>query len=152
MAAPCAVIHAVAHNAKETHIKRQNLISDEKNAAEGAPEEIKVCLGWQINTRELLVSLPSHKYHAWNSQIEKVIQAKSVKYKTLESILGRLENVAIIVKMFGHFLNNISSIQIKASTSKHNQKLTKNAIEELKLSQSFLRQAHEGINMNLLTF
>jgi hypothetical protein len=152
MAAPCTVIHAVAHSATDTHLKRQNLISDEKNEAEGAPEEIKICLGWQINTRALLVSLPSHKYLAWNSQIEDVIQAKTVKYKTLESILGRLENVAIILKMLGHFLNNIRSIQIKASKSKHNQKLTKNAIEELKLSQSFLKRAHEGINMNLLTF
>ena len=152
MAAPCTVIHAVAHSAEVTHIKRQDLISDEKNEAEGAPEEIKICLGWQINTRKLLVSLPSHKYHAWNSQIETVIQSKTVKYKTLESILGRLENVAIIIKMFGHFLNNIRSIQIKGSRSKHNQKLTKNAIAELQLSQSFLKRAHEGVNMNLLTF
>ena len=153
MAAPCTEIHAMAHNAVgNTHIKRQDLISDEKNEAEGAPEEVKVCLGWKINTRKLLVSLPSHKYHAWNLQIEEVIKAKTVNYKTLESILGRLENVAIIVKMFGHFLNNIRSIQIKASKTKHNQKLTKNAIAELKLSQSFLKRAHDGINMNVLTF
>ena len=153
MAAPCTVIHAIAHSANgKTHIKRQDLISDEKNEAEGAPEEVKICLGWQINTRKLLVSLPSHKYHAWNLQIEEVIQAKSVNYKTLESILGRLENVAIIVKMFGHFLNNIRSIQIKASRTRHNQKLTKNAIAEFRLSQSFLKRAHEGINMNVLTF
>ena len=151
--APCTVIHAIAHKAVgNTHIQRQDLISDEKNEAEGAPEEIKICLGWTLNTRKLLVSLPSHKYQAWNTQVEEIITAKSVNYKTLESVLGRLENVAIIVKMFGHFLNNIRSLQLKASKTKHNQILTKNAIAELNLSQKFLKKAHEGISMNTLTF
>ena len=36
--APCKVIHAVAHKAKGTiHVKRQDLILDEKNEAEGSP-------------------------------------------------------------------------------------------------------------------
>ena len=153
MTAPCTVIHAVAHKATgKTHLTRQDLISDEKNEAEGAPEEIKICLGWQLDTRRLLISLPDHKYKAWNSQINDIIKAKSVTYKTLESILGRLENVAIIVSMFGHFLNNIRSLQIKASKHQHNQKLTKNAIAEFKLSQKFLKRAHDGISMNTMTF
>ena len=153
IAAPCTVIHAIAHKAEGiTHISRQDLISDEKNEAEGAPEEIKICLGWKLDTRRLLVSLPHHKYQAWNSQIEAIIKTKTVKYKTLESILGRLENVAIIIGMMGHFLNNIRSIQIKASESQHNQKLTKNAVAELKLAQKFLVRAKNGISMNTITF
>jgi hypothetical protein len=105
---PCTVIHAIGHSATgETHLKRQDLILEEKNVAEGTPEEEKICLGWTFNTRRLTVALPSHKYEAWDNQVKNIISAKSIKFKLLESILGRLKNVAIIVVMFGHFLNNI---------------------------------------------
>ena len=151
--APCTVIHAMAHNADgDTHLLRQDLISAEKNEAEGAPEEVKVCLGWQFNTRLLLIALPRHKFEAWDRQILDIIEAKSVKYKLLESVLGRLENVAIILKMFGHFLNNIRSLQIKAAQSQHNQKLSKNAIAEFELSRKFVAKAHAGVSMNNLVF
>ena len=148
-AAPCTVIHAISHNAKgKTHVLRQDIISDEKNDAEGAPEEKKICLGWLLNTRQLLVSLPTHKYNTWDDQIASIIKQKSVKYKDLESILGRLENVAIILVMLGHFLNNIRSLQIKAANSQHNQKLTKSAIAEFHLGRKFLKKAHQGVSMN----
>ena len=44
-AVSCTVIHAIAHNAKgKTHVPRQDIISDEQNDAEGAPEEKKIWL------------------------------------------------------------------------------------------------------------
>ena len=151
--APCTVIHAMAHRTRgKTYLRRQDLISAEKNEAEGAPEEIKLCLGWEFNTRSLTIALPLHKYEAWDSQIESILKAKSVRYKLLESVLGRLENVAIIVKMFGHFLNNIRSLQIKATSSQHNQQLSKNSIAEFELSRKFLARARRGVSMNNIVF
>ena len=151
--APCTVIHAIAHKAcGQTYLKRQDLISAEKNEAEGAPEEVKICLGWLFNTRKLLISLPTHKFEAWDAQICSIIKAKSVSFKLLETVLGRLENVAIILTMFRHFLNNIRSLQIKASKSKHNQKLSKNALAEFELGRTFLKKAHNGISMNNIVF
>jgi hypothetical protein len=68
--APCTVIHAMAHIARgSTHLPRQDLISDEKNEAEGTLEEKKICLGWTFNTRSLLISLPKHKFEAWDDQV-----------------------------------------------------------------------------------
>jgi hypothetical protein len=151
--APCTVIHAIGHRASgSTHLYRQDLISEEKNVAEGAPEEEKICLGWTFNTRKLIVALPTHKYEAWDNQIQNIIKAKSIKFKLLESVLGRLENVAIIVVMFGHFLNNIRSLQIKAMKSQHNQKLSRNALREFELSRKFLARAHKGVSMNNIVF
>ena len=45
IAAPCTIMHAVAQKAENgmTCIPRQNIISDDKNKAEGAPEEIQSC-------------------------------------------------------------------------------------------------------------
>jgi hypothetical protein len=153
IAAPCTVIHAMGHSpSSETFIPRQDLISDEKNEAEGAPEEIKICLGWSVDSRRLLVSLPSHKFKAWTSQIDKILSQKSVSDEELRSILGRLEHVAIIISMFAHFFNNIRSMQIKASRSGHNAILTTRAKDDLKLSKIFLEKAHKGISMNLISF
>ena len=104
IAAPCTVLHAVSHKADtETFIPRDDMISNEKNEAEGSPEEEKICLEWMLDTRALIVLLPEHKFVAWTEQVNQLISAKSAGNKELESVLGRLENVAIIIAMFGHF-------------------------------------------------
>ena len=54
--------------------------------------------------------------------------------------------------MFGHFLNNIRSLQIRAASTQHNQKLSKNAIAEFELSRKFLARAHAGVSMNNIVF
>jgi hypothetical protein len=152
-AAACTVIHAVAHQAaSDTFLPRQDIIADDKNEAEGAPEEIKICLGWQLDTRRLLVKLPFHKYKAWDSQITALSTRKTASDKDLRSILGRLENVASINCMLGHFLNNIRSLQIRADRSGHNVTITAQVRSDLALARKFLAQAHEGFNMNLVTF
>ena len=107
-AAPCTVLHAMAHKTKgETHIPRSNIIAEDKNNAEGTTEEINITLGWILNTRLLLVQLPNHKYVAWSGEINMILKINTVSGKTLEIILGKFENVASLMKMFGHFLDNI---------------------------------------------
>ena len=153
IAAPCTVIHAVADKAiGETHIPCLNLLALDKNEAKGAPEEVKICLGWKVNSRTLMVSLPDHKFIAWSKQIEDTISHKSASNKQLESILGRLEQIAMIIKMFGHFLNNVRSLQLKASKKNHNVKITGAAKEDLKLSLKFLKRAEQGVSMNTMVF
>ena len=152
-AAACTVIHAFAHNTEgPTYLERQDFISLEKNKAEGAPEEKKTCLGWDIDTRKLLISLPKHKFLAWDKEIQDVIQSKTVSNDRLLSLLGRLENVAVVVTPLGHFLNNIRSLQLKAEEKRHNVLITNMAREDLKLTRKFLLKARKGVNMNLMTF
>ena len=71
--------------------------------AEGAAEEKKICLGWLLDTRRLLVSLPDHKTIAWTAQIDTILNQQTVSEKELSSILGRLENVAQVLVTLGHF-------------------------------------------------
>ena len=70
--------------------------------------------GWVIDTRRWLVLLPSHKFLAWDKEITDVLKAKTINNDRLLSLLGRLENVAVVVTPLGHFLNNIRSLQLKA--------------------------------------
>ena len=156
-AASCTVLHAIAHKSSrhsQCSIKRDNLIADDKNEAEGAPEEIKICLGWTLDSRRLLVHLPFHKYKAWRNQITDMLEGNSTNEELLGTIVGRLENVAIIISMMGHFLNNIEHLLTKLRRKKKNykMKISQRVRDDLSLSLLFLDRAHEGINMNLIVF
>ena len=151
--APITVIDAIADNhIPHKSIPRDDLVAEEKTKAERAAEEVKVCLGWILDTRRLLVRLPDHKNIGWKSQIQEMLDSKSVGWKDLASILGRLENVAQVLVVLGHFLSNIRHLEILASEKGHNVRLNQRVREDLKLAQKFLNQANEGVSMNLLTF
>ena len=153
IAGPCTVMHAMAHKAAgDVHLPRQDIIADDKNDAEGAPEEVKVVLGWEIDTRRLLIQLPAHKFHAWMHQVTDIGNRNTVNAKELQTMLGRLENVALIIPMFGHFLNNIRATEIKATLTQRNQRINKRTREDLVLAKSFLLKAASGVNLNLMTF
>ena len=70
----------------------------------------------------------------------------------MASIVGRLENAAIMLSMMGHFLNNIRYLLQLTIQKKHNVRITRRAREDLSLARSFLSRAHDGVSMNLLTF
>ena len=126
MAAPCTVMHTLAHATEsETHLPRQDFTAADKNEAEGAPEEVKIVLGWELNTREMLIKLPEHKYKAWPTKLSSFLTRKRANSKDLQSLLGRLEQVAIIIPMFGYFLNNIRYTEIQATASGRSQMLNK---------------------------
>lgn len=163
--APCTVLHALAQSTDgETHIPRDNLIAEDKNEAEGAPEEQKICLGWLLDTCRLTASLPEHKHKAWSSQIHTLLNQQTTDEATLASVLGRLENVASLLRMAGHFLNNIRSLLLKTQhrnskahfgyfrKSKHPVKIPRQVKEDLRIGLQFLDKAVAGISMNLLTF
>ncbi len=54
---------------KSENIKRKDIVSDDKMEAEGYAEEEKICLGWLLNTRSLLVKLPSHSPQLGNPKL-----------------------------------------------------------------------------------
>ena len=151
--APATVIHAIADNSiSSMSIPRDDIIAIDKMKAEGAAEERKICLGWMLDTRRLLVSLPNHKTIGWISQIDSLLENKTAGEKDLASILGRLENVAQIMTILGHFLSNIRHMEILAANKKHNIRLSKRAKDDLELAKVFLKRVNIGVSMNLLTF
>lgn len=151
-AAPCTVLHSVCHKSDNTHIPRVDILSEMKNKEEGAPEEIKTVLGWDLDTRRLLIKLPPHKAKAWSSELNKVASHSSVDEETLLRILGRLENIATVMTPLGHFLNNIGHLQIKASRSKHNVRINSRVRKDLRLAIKFTQEAALGVDMNLVSF
>ena len=150
--APITVIDAATNNGSSAGIKRDPMVEMEKAAAEGPAEEIKIVLGWRIDTRRLLISLPDHKFIAWSAQIDMTLSKPTVSNKTLMSILGRLENVAQILVILGHFFSNIRHMQMIAEQKKHNIRLNQRTKNDLQLAKYFLQKMNDGVSMNLLTF
>ena len=153
-AVPGTVIDAVSHRAKEElDIKRENMVAKDKCEAEGAIAEKRICLGWMLNTRQLLVQLPQHKCIAWIKDVDALIVHKSISHANLISLIGKLENVITMVKMMGHFMNNLYALKEKTEVAHpHSVLIPTRAKEDAKLHKVFLRKAQKGINMNLLTF
>ena len=152
--APVTIMHAVADNTTVagSTVERKNIVAEDKMIAEGAAEEIKICLGWLLDTRRLKVQLPLHKVVAWKHQINTLLKNATVSNKELQSILGRLENVAQVMTMLGHFLSNIRHMQILAEKKDHNIKLSRKSKQDLELAKVFIDKVGLGISMNLLTF
>ena len=152
--APGTVVHAVANVTDDKmDVKRDNLIARDKCEAEGAITEERICLGWNLHTRSLLVKLPIHKYIAWSEDVQKVIDRKSISHADLLSLIGKLENVITMVKMMGHFMNNFYSLEEKAFAAKpHSIRITARAKVDAELHLKCLKMARDGISMNLLTF
>lgn len=62
--APITVIHAIADNSlRSDKIPRGDIVAEDiaEGAAEERKKERKICLGWMLDTRRLLVNFPDHK-------------------------------------------------------------------------------------------
>jgi hypothetical protein len=129
-------------------VPRRPLLSDEKLIAEGAPEEIQVVLGWELDCRRLLAALPSDKFDAWTTAILAIIKREHCSRQDLETIIGRLNHVSFIIPLARHFLSRLWALLNK--NSKARIRLSAEVIEDLKLWLAFLRSARTGISMNLI--
>ena len=120
--------------------------------AEGGLEEEKAILGWHFNTRLLIISLPENKYIAWSQQILNILEARRVKAEELEILIGRLNHAVQIIPLVRHFLSRLRFALSKAKNKWVFIPISKRLEHDLELWLKFLRDAFEGISMNLLTF
>ena len=77
---------------------------------EGRLKEIKMILGWLWNFRRLTISLPLDAYIAWTGEINKMIKERSMTTKDLESTIGRLTHMSIIIPFVHHFLSRLCEL------------------------------------------
>ena len=65
------VIHTLLRPLQPTEpLKQDDPLSIRKLAGEGQLADKKTCLGWDINTQSLRVSLPEEKQTAWKNDIK----------------------------------------------------------------------------------
>ena len=86
-------------------LKRDDPLPLRKLAGEGPLAEQKTCLGWDINTQSLRVSLSEEKQTSWTNDIKEALSSTKIKTNTLESLIGNLNHAAHVIPPARYFLN-----------------------------------------------
>jgi len=71
-------------------IARDGCLSMSKFLAEATPDERKIVLGWLIDTRKMMISLPPNKVKAWKGHIQTMLDEGKTTKLELTRLLGRL--------------------------------------------------------------
>jgi hypothetical protein len=146
-------IHTLARpNTNLDVIPRKEIISLKKLQAEGQLSEVKTVLGWNLDTRRLLISLPDHKIADWIRDIDTILLAKKVHYKLLESIMGRLNHVACILQPMWHFMCRLYRALFRAKARSGWTTLSTNELSYLITHSEFLQYAKMGVSLNNVVF
>ena len=90
------------------------LLTLDKAQAEGTPSKQLRVLGWDIDTRRLLIIFPHEKFIAWSRDIKTLISRghNRVTHKELKTLIGCLQHVANVLTKGSHFLNHLCSTKM----------------------------------------
>jgi hypothetical protein len=97
-------------------IPRKEMEARNKLEAEAGLEECKTILGWLVDTRCLLLSLPKNKFVAWTTIIKEVIKQRWTMAKEMESITGRLRHLGMAIHVVYYFLSRLHDLQEQAKS------------------------------------
>jgi hypothetical protein len=109
---------------------------------------VQIVLGWELNTRGLLILLPFNKFEAWTNGLQSIVTPGKTTFGELESTAGRLNHAGYVIPLSPHFLKRLR-LRISNRRPK-NQQITL-TIEEIRDLQQFLQQARSGISLNCIT-
>ena len=147
---------AIATTARPSHdeepIPREPMEARNKLVAEAKPEEIKLILGWMMDFRSLVISLPDNKHTAWSNSIQELLVAGKAKAKELETLIGRLGHLGMVLPFVYHFLSRLREWHHKSKNKRYPTIMPSECQLDLGLMITFLDKAHAGIDMNLLSF
>ena len=131
---------------------REEALAPDKLQAELTPSEIKLTLGWIINTRTFRIHLPVEKCLDWTQDIKRLISNGVVRADELHTTIGRLNHVGYIMPMGPYFLNRLR-YRLHKCEQHGRQKLARWDIEDLTLWQAMLtKAAQEGVDINHVTY
>ena len=159
-ALPLAIHTLCRPLAPDEPIPRDDPLSLSKLIEEGTLAEQFVLLGWRVNLRLLILSLPRDKFLVWSQDIQLVIKNKHAPFQELDTLVGRLNHAATALPLARYFLNRVRTAALRKESSETRQKsnrkikwLDKSVLADLQLfSEYFLPKIHEGISLNNLTF
>ena len=137
--------------ADDEPIPRPDPQSLRKLKAEGQLRETLIFLGWEFQTRALLIALPEDKARAWTRQIIHTLTKVSITWDDAKTLVGRLNHIGYIIPSARHFLNRIRKLE-RIADAHGRAMVTPGAREDLLLWIKFLRRARKGISINSIIF
>ncbi|WP_317202142.1 hypothetical protein [Janthinobacterium sp.] len=134
-------------------LPRDEMLAIDKAHAEATPAEVAIVLGWLVNTRKLIMSLPDDKHQGWKAELtamlDKANQNYRINHKALETLVGRLQHTTFVLQEGCHFLNRLRTAEMRAKANGATR-LCKETRKDLELWMAFLDKANRGIDINLL--
>ena len=114
-----ASLLAINATARPIHPKeplpRESMDARDKLFVEAGLTEIKMILGWEFNFRRLKILLLENKFIAWMKDISKLLDNGTTTAKALESMIGCLGHLALVVPDIHHFLSRLRELQRMAT-------------------------------------
>ena len=106
------VLHAIFRPIQHDEPTVQDdILSLRKLLGEGALSEIKIVLGWLIDTRRFVIKLPEDKARAWTIELDDYIQRSmnnhTISEDELESLIGKLNHASHILREGRYFLSRL---------------------------------------------
>lgn len=133
----------------EESFPRDDFLAVSKFLAEARPSERKVILGWVVNTRTLVISLPADKHLTWTKELQvlKSAPGRRVNAKALETTIGRLNHAAYVIPGARHFLGRLYRACERARAC-GSVRLSEAQVDDITLWERFLEDAARGISLN----
>lgn len=101
-------MHVVGQPCDDNEVLPQkDLTSLSKLIAEGRLEELKIIIGWLLDTRRMIIAPPEHKFITWVQQLQDLIDNKRATYQDLDQLIGRLNHVGYITLNARYFLSQL---------------------------------------------
>ena len=88
-------------------LPRDPLLSVKKFLAEAQSLVLKIVLGWLIDARRFLISLPLDKFTTWTTSLKAMMDEPRMSRESLRTLLGRLNHAAYVVLLSRHFLGRL---------------------------------------------
>ena len=138
-------------NDAQESLPRDSLLSVKKFLTEARSLEIKIVLGWLIDARRFLISLPWDKFTTWIISLQVMKSDLRVFRESLRTMLGRLNHTAYVVPLVRHFLGRLYQALAVAKRIR-SVKLQLAQVQDIEFWISFLHLAHQGLSINHITF
>ena len=68
-------------------------------------EELKIIIGWLLDTRCMIIAVPEHKFITWVRQLQDLIDNEGATCHDLDQLIRRLNHVDYITPNARHFLS-----------------------------------------------
>jgi hypothetical protein len=154
-----AALLAIDTLGRPTHdddpLPRDPIVATKKVQAEGTPTEVLTVLGWTIDTRRLIIRLPTEKAEAWDTELDALIkqgdEGRRIPLKRLEQAQGRNIYVAMIVPGAMHFQSRMYAAIARAQKHRYTR-LRAEERRDLRLLRHLLHVARSGISLNNIAF
>ena len=146
-AVPLAIHVATRPLDKNEPIPRKEILAKNKLKAEAGLAEVKTVFGWNLHLRTLMVVLPANKSIAWKASIKNLFNKGHANADELETLIGRLNHIGIILAPILHFLSRLWAL-FQSAKNRRTVKLYEKHEQDLKLALEFIHYSHIGVSMN----